>query len=131
MHHAVLTILRGPILRGVASLDLRNPSAQTTTPPLRISFIRERPPTLTVSTTPSLGLVVAPSHAMGHSTFSFIGGSICRESNTGFGSAMPRWQPTGTSADGTFHLLAPCASPDRWVFAGGWLNHPAVELIRL
>jgi hypothetical protein len=130
LHHAILSILRGPLLRAVASLGPLGRSRSVATPSLRITLTNDPPPTLTLVKTPNLQLVVTPSKSISSHTFYFVQGSVCPQSPPFLQSrsATPRWEPAGTSKDGKFRLLAYCASPVRWVFAGGWLNQPAVTL---
>jgi hypothetical protein len=130
MHHATLTILRGPVLRGVASIGPMGSPQEITTPPLYVTLTNEPPPGLALDTTPQLHLVVTPSRAISSQTFFFMQGSICPASPPAVQtrSATPRWQPTGLSPSHRFRLLAYCAAPVRWVFVGGWLNHPVVSL---
>jgi hypothetical protein len=130
LHHAILTILRGPLIRAVATLFPRYAVEEVVTPPLHITLTNGPAPTLTLVTAPSLHLVVTPSSSISRHTFYFVQGSICAAPPPAiqYRSATPRWQPAGTSKDGQFHLSASCASPVRWVFAGGWLNQPVVTL---
>lgn len=130
LHHTMLTVLRGPEVRGVAAIGPMGSAHQVVTPPLRITFTDEPPPTLTLATAPNLHLIVTPSRAISSRMFYFVYGSVCPQSPPGtqYRSETPRWERTGLSPGRRFRLLADCAAPIRWVFAGGWLNHPAVSL---
>jgi hypothetical protein len=130
LHHAILTILRGPLVRGVATLFPGYAVEEVVTPSLQVTLTNGPAPTLTLITAPSLRLVVTPPSSIAHHTFYFVQGSVCPASPPAvqYRSAAPRWEPTGTPKNGQFHLIEPCASPVRWVVAGGWLNQPVVTL---
>jgi hypothetical protein len=135
VHHTTFAILLGSAIRAVATLSTATPGTATTieTPLLHLHMIDETTPQLTVPSQPSLHLTVTPATPKQRGAFLFVFGILCPGPNPpslvgGFGTAVPGWQRASTHLGRAFHLEAQCANPVRWVFVGGWLNHPVATV---
>jgi hypothetical protein len=135
LRRTTFAILWGTAIRGVATLSTATLRKAVTieSPLLYPHMIDEAAPSLTLKRQPGLQLTVAPAVPEQHGVFSFVFGVWCPGPNPpslegGHATGVSRWQRAPTLLGRPFHLEAQCANPVRWVFAGGWLNHPVAAV---